>query len=341
MEEPLPASKEEFDNYYGTGKRDKSNAIELKINALGFDNLKRDIKLVFSEITNFCDTHLSGQILKRIVHPGAGGNPIKQDFYAIFMSFYELIIKENKMPFDNAALALSLDKIHNRLTRSRTYQTTSDRRTNINVCKGLFINHFKESDSTFRSSTSLTLDFQNYLMRSKVEASIYDYKQGLYSLDPNNRTFSEDTFDKKILRNISAMANLGKGRKGFLFLGVTDNESDTLKVENLDGLVAVPRYYDFGIVGLEREALLKGTSLDDYITFITNKISTSELPQDLKARVSKSVTPVTYHGYTVLMIEIQSGDSPVYYQDQMYERDGANCKVVTGAAQGNIFKLFQ
>lgn len=340
LDEPFPASKDEFDNYYGTGNNDKSNDIDVKINALGKDNLKKDILLVFSEITNFCDTHLNDNSLKSIVNPGAGGNPIKQDFYAIYMAFYELIIKQNKEPFDNKKIAESLNKIHNRLSRSRTYQTTADRRTNINVVKGVLEPHFKDADATFRSSTSMTLDFQNYLMRSKVESAIYDYKQGLYSLNPSKREFSEDTFEKKILRNIAAMANLGKSKKGFLFIGVTDKESDTVQVETLDNLVNTPRYYGFGIAGLEREAIIKGVSLDQYIAFIMDKISQSNLPKELKARVSKTATPITYHGKTVLMLEIESGNEPVYFNDKMYERDGANCKEVTGADQAKIFKLF-
>jgi hypothetical protein len=341
FDEPFPASKEEFDNYYGTGKSDKSNEIDIKINALGKDSLKKDILLVFSEIANFCDTHLGNNSLKQIVNPDAGGNPIKQDFYAIFMAFYELMIKQNKEPFDNVNIARSFNRIHERLTRSRTYQTTQDRRTNINVVKGVIEPHFKDADATFRSSTSRTLDFHNYLMRSKVEAATYDYKQGLYTLDPLNREFSEDTFERKILRNIAAMANLGKFKKGFLFIGVTDKESDTLQVEKLDKLQNSPRYYGFGIVGLEREAIIKGVSLDQYIAFIMDKISQSTLPRDLKARVSKSATPITYHGNTLLMLEIEAGNEPVYFNDKLYERDGSNCKEVTGADVAKIFNLFR
>jgi predicted HTH transcriptional regulator len=125
-----------------------------------------------------------------------------------------------------------------------------------------------------------------------------------------------------------------------LFIGITDNESDTLQVESLDGLTNVPRYHGFGIVGLERESKLKDVSLDDYIAFITEKISKSELPSDFLKRVSKAITPITYHDKTILMIEVECGDSPVYFKEKMYQRDGANCKEVTGSAQGDIFKLF-
>jgi hypothetical protein len=340
LETPFPASKKEFNNYYGSGDKDKSSEIELKINALGKENVKNDIKLVFSEISNFCSTHIVGTTLKRIVNPKAGGNPIKEDFYSIFMAFYDLIITDNKMPFDVKGILKALDNIHIRLSRDRNYTTTDSRVANISTCKGLLEKHFKKSDSTFRSKTSMTLDFQNFLMRSKVESAVYDFKQGLYSLNPKKREFSDKTFEDKILKNISALANLGKNKKGFLFLGVTDKEEHTLQVEKLDEMSDSPRYYGFGIVGLEREAKLKGVSLDDYITYITDKISNSDLDKELLKRVSKAYTPITYHNKTILMIEVECGTSPVYYKEEMFQRDGANCKKVTGSSQADIFKLF-
>lgn len=135
--------------------------------------------------------------------------------------------------------------------------------------------------------------------------------------------------------------NLGKEKKGYLFIGVTDKEDDTKQVEKLDGLVNCPRYYNFGIVGLEREAKIKGVSLDEYISFITDKISKSDLPNDLKTRITKSITPITYSGMTVLMIEVECGNEPVYYKDIMYARNGANCIEVKGSRQADIFQLFR
>ncbi|MEO0685010.1 MAG: hypothetical protein AAFY76_08195 [Cyanobacteria bacterium J06649_11] len=75
--------------------------------------------------------------------------------------------------------------------------------------------------------------------------------------------------------------------------------------------------------------------------FSSQTCSQSNLPSDLKARVSKSATPITYHGKTVLMLEVEAGQEPVYFNDKMYERDGANCKEVTGADQAKIFSLFR
>lgn len=341
LNQPFPASKTAFDNYYGSGQQDKSNDIDVKINAISVENIKKDIKLVFSEIFNFIDYHLDNERLKSVLNPKAGGNPVKEAFYTLFMGFYELMILENKIPFDYKNIKQSIKDMHSKLVKSSNYTTTADRRRNINICKGLIQDYFKPADKTFRSSTSYTIDFQAYLMKSKVEAAIYDFKQGLYTLNPKKREFLESTFEEKIIKNIAALSNLGKGKKGYLFLGVTDKEEDTKQVELLDGLANIPRYHNFGVVGLEREAKLRGVTLDEYISFITSKISASDLPNEVKTRVTKALTPITYHSQTILMIEVECGNEPVYYKDKLFARDGAKCVEVTGAKQADIFKLFQ
>ncbi|MGM9978043.1 MAG: DUF262 domain-containing protein [Clostridium sp.] len=341
FDRPFAASKKEFNNYYGSGDVDKSNDVEVKINALGKDNLKKDINIVFSEIFSFCENELNNRRLKNILNPNAGGNPVKEAFYTLFMAFYQLMIKENKVPFNYSEIVSAIQNLHSKIPKSNNYVTTPNRVKNINLTKGLIENYFKDSENTFRSPTTYIVDFQSYLMKSKVESAVYDYKQGLYDLSPVNRKFKESFFEEKIIKNIAALANLGKRKKGYLFIGVTDKEEDTKRIEKLDGLSNCPRYYNFGIVGLEREAKLKGVTLDEYISFITVKISQSELPGDLKTRITKVITPITYSGNTVLMIEVECGDEPIYYKDKMYSRDGANCIEVKGAKQAEIFKLFK
>ena len=336
---PFPSSRVAFDNYYGSGDDDKSNEIEVKLNAIGVKNIRTDILTVFSQIFDLVDYHFQEERLKTILNPSAGGNPVKEAFYTLFMAYYELMINENKEAFEHKKIKSSLKNIHAKLIKSRNYTTTEDRRNNINICKGLIQDYFKKTNSTFRSTTSYVIDFQAYLMKSKSEAAVYDFKQGFYTLNPKNREFDVDSF-KKILCNISALANLGKEKTGYLFIGVTDKEADTLQVEKLDLLTKVPRYHDFGVVGLEREAKIKSVSLDQYISFITGKINSSNLDSSLKTRITKEITPITYHGHTVLMITVTCGEEPVYFEDKLYERVGSSCNEVIGAKQKEIFKLF-
>ena len=338
---PFAASKEKFDNYYGKGTKDLSDEIEVKINQYGYDNIKNDIKIVYSTLLHFSENYLNGKKLKSLLNQKARGNPIKGDFYAVFMAFYELMILQNKEPHLYEDIVKSLENVHESLKQGAKTTTSHDREMNIKKCLGLIQDYFKKSDDLFRNTGSAALDFQNYLHRSKVEAADFDFKQGLYPLTKDERKFSDKIFEKKIIHNIAALANLGKNREGYLFIGVTDTESDTKRVEKLDNLTNVPRVNGFGVVGLEREAKLKGVSLDEYISHIVEKIGASKLPDWLKTKLTKTVTPITYHDFTVLMIKIESGSEPVYYNEKLFVRSGSSCVEVTGAATNSVYNLFK
>jgi predicted HTH transcriptional regulator len=160
-------------------------------------------------------------------------------------------------------------------------------------------------------------------------------------LNPSNRTFDNNCFEK-ICQNIAAMANLGKGKKGYIFLGISDKEKDTTHIEELDKISA-PRFFPFGIVGIEREAKIQGITLDNYILYISRKIRDSKLPEWLKTSINTALTPITYHDHTVLMIEIQAGKEPVWYDNKLYIRDGheKQPQELSGEKISAVYSLFQ
>lgn len=340
---PFAASKSKFDNYYGKGDVNKLDEIDVAITRYGENNLRKDIKNVLSLIQTAIAV-ASGtdqkNFLSKTLNPKAKGNTVKEPFYSLFMAFYELVIKESKEPFDYQEIFGAASDLASRIKMSSTV-TERNRVHNIGITKGLIQNYFKPSTATNRSSGSYALDFLNYLRRSRVESPNYDFKQGLYTLASSNRQFDEKAFEK-IIQNIAAMANLGKGKKGYIFIGVSDCEQDTKRIEQLDSVI-VPRVDPFGIVGLEREARLKGTTLDDYILSISRKIRDSELPESLKTRVNTSLTPITYEEYTVLILEVCAGTEPVWYKNKLFIRDGHEKKPqeVSGEQIAAVYSLFK
>jgi hypothetical protein len=341
---PFAASKQNFDSYYGKNDDDKSDKIELAIAKYGEYNLQKDIKTVLSQIKNaikaVANSNEKNFLINKLSRRAGVGNPVKEPFYTLFMTFYELIIKESKEPFDYEQIFAAISNLMSKIKMTSTVKI-ENRIYNINLTKGLIQNYFKHSDSPTRSSGSYAVDFEVYLRRSKTEAANYDFKQGLYNLDDKDRVFDGKNLDK-ILQNIAAMANLGKGKKGYIFIGVTDKEQDTKRIEQLDK-ISSPRFFSFGIVGLEREAHLKGTSLDDYILFISRKIRDSKLPEWLKTAVNTNLTPITYMDHTVLMIEAKAGDQPAWYGDKLYIRDGHEKKPqeVSGEQIAAVYSLFR
>ena len=340
LDTPFPASKEEYDRYYGKGDRDKSSDIETTINRYGADNLKKDIKSVFSNIKDITENHLGQMKLKMVLNPESGPNPVKEPFYTFFMAMYELIIKNSMEPFDIDSIVMAIQDLSSKTKVASHYVTSEDRKKNINTCRGLIQDYFKKSEDTERSAGTLAIDFENYLRRSRVEAPSYDFKQGLYSLNERDRSIKTELLEK-IFENLAALANPGKGKTGYLFIGVTDKEEDTKRIEKLDKLGDCPRVGHFGIVGLEREAVLQGTKIDAYISWITTKIRSSELPTWLKTQICTNITPIGYKGKTVLMIKVLSGNEPVWYKSKLFIRSGSSCIEVTGEEINSIYNLFK
>ena len=337
---PFPASREEFNHYYGKELPDKSSEIENAVSRYGGpENLKKDIKIVFSEIKEMVANHLAEKKLKSILNPKSGSNPAKEPFYTLFMAMYELMIKDEKNPFDIEKIFEAVYDIASKTKTPSHYATTKHRRKNIDVCKGLIQDYFKKTGSIDRSSGTLSIDFENYLKRSLTEASRYDFKQGFYSLDESKREFNKNMVEK-ILQNIAAIANIGKNQVGYLFIGVTDKEEDTKKIEKLDKIRNIPRIGHYGVVGLEREAKIRGVSLDNYLNNIYSEIRNSDLPDWLKTQLNSGAIPLTYRGFTVLMIMIRAGKEPVWHNGKMYIRDGPNCMEVIGPKIGSVYALF-
>lgn len=341
---PFPMSKNNLDSYYGKSEAPKSDEIELAIAKYGEENLQKDIKTVLSHIKNAIMAVHEGNeknfLRNKLSRRSGVGNTVKEPFYTLFMTFYELLIKQSKEPFDYEQIFVEVTGLMSKIKKSSTI-TTQNRVHNINLTKGIIENYFKHSNNTTRSSGSYAIDFEVYLRRSKTEAPYYDFKQGLYSLAPNNRQFDSRNLEK-IFQNIAALANLGKEKKGYIFIGVSDKEEDTKRIEDLDNITA-PRFYSFGIVGLEREALIKGTSLDDYILSISRKIRDSKLPEWLKTSVNTNLTPITYMEHTVLMIEVKAGNEPAWYGGKLYIRDGHEKKSqeVSGEQISAVYSLFR
>ncbi len=344
---PFAAKKDNFDSYYGKGDTDKSDEIELSVTRYGTEHLRQDVKAILSHIQNAVnslsstDSGNDKNFLRRILSRDGGvSNPVKEPFYTLFMAFYDLIIKESKEPFDYQGIFDAVTGLMEKIQVSSSI-TTDKRTKNINLTKGLIQNYFKLSTSTTRSSGSYAIDLENYLRRSKTEAPNYDFKQGLLSLNPSNRIFDDNCFNK-ICQNIAAMANLGKAKKGYLFLGISDTEKDTKIIENLDKISA-PSFFPFGIVGIEREAKIQKITLDQYILKISRKIRDSKLPEWLKTSINTALTSITYHDHTVLMIEIKAGNEPVWYDNKLYIRDGneKQPQELSGEKISAVYSLFQ
>ncbi|MEV7502774.1 hypothetical protein [Streptomyces sp. NPDC093018] len=122
---------------------------------------------------------------------------------------------------------------------------------------------------------------------------------------------------------------------------MADSEKDVQRIRQLDGVEPVKsRSSRFDIVGIGREAEVRGESLKAYFDWVSDKLAGSDLATDLRRRVASGISLVDYHGRAVILIEITPSHEPSFYKNVMYERSGSGVQVVEQADYMRLFQRF-
>ncbi|MBO1416291.1 DUF262 domain-containing protein [Streptomyces sp. FH025] len=328
---PFPASKEEFDDIYDA-QSEKHKRIERNLAAYGARRLEEEIQSVFSVLAEVADQQLpSPNGLRNLVRPGTGGNPIRTPFYAIFMSFFDLIVRQQKSPDDYESIVSALRGVSPRLKTARHYTSAEDRVSNIDAVTGLIQRHFvAKVPPAFGHGPGLALDFENSLRRSRIETSRYEFKQGLLRLD--NKREWDDLIFKRLAETICAIANVQPGVEGYLFIGVADKDADATRIQSLDGVesVKVGRYH---VVGIEREAKSKGIPLESYTQKFVTKISQQPISEPLATQILSGMDTIEYKGLSVLRVLIPGQSDVSYFDDRIFTRRGSSTEEIKDLKQ--------
>ncbi|CAM3513573.1 hypothetical protein GCM10016272_14150 [Psychrobacter glaciei] len=333
-DEPLAKSRELFNKIYDseTTEHTEFNNALIKY---GVERLIHEIKVTFSIIESvFDDTETT--IINTVNRKAR--NPAKESFFAIFMAFFHLIVKEEKSPADNEKIIQALLDLQKKMTSSANYSVTSDREKNINLTTGLIQRFFVKKDPpVLRHGSGLALDFENSIRRSKIESNRYECKQGLYDLSDLRRI--NDNLYKDMIQTICGIANIGPDEDGYLFIGVADKELDAVRIKSLDNIepkVINQRY----IVGIDRELKLLKGSLDDYINKLLGKISKSELSEPLKSQVLSQIDVIDYKGMTVIRLRVPKQNEMAFVGSSSFIRENSKTVELDGRKLISISKLF-
>lgn len=333
-DEPLAKSRDLFNKIYDseTSEHTEFNNALIKY---GVERLIHEIKVTFSIIESVFDdteTTIINTVNKK------SRNPAKESFFAIFMAFFHLIVKEEKSPADNEKIIHALLDLQKKMTSSANYAVTSDREKNINLTVGLIQGFFVKKDPpVLRHGSGLALDFENSIRRSKIESNRYECKQGLYDLS-NSRRINENLY-KDMIQTICGIANVGPDEDGYLFIGVADKELDAIRIKSLDQIepkVINQRY----VVGIDRELILLNGSLDDYINKLMGKISKSELSEPLKTQVLSQIDVVEYKGMTVIRLRVPKQKEMAFVGSSSFIRENSKTVELDGRKLISISKLF-
>lgn len=337
LNEPFAKSKEKLNELY---KSDSELYMKVEASLIAYpsENVHNEIKQVFSIIRETIEAYdPKPNALRNIVAPSKT-NPTKTSFYAIFMAFYDLLVRQNKSPVDSKGIIEALKNHQSEVIPSAHYAKSEDRVRNINKTIGLIQGYFAYKEpSALKHGSGLAIDFENSLRRSRIETPRYEFKQGLVGLvdDP---TFNSKLLDR-IVNTICGIANLGPTSEGFIYLGVADTKSDAERIKVLYGT----EYFeitDHYVVGIDREVQKMKLTTERYLEKIVDHIRSSGLPEPLKTQVLTQIDTVSYKNYTIVRIKVPTQSQMSFIGNDAYVREGNQTIKIEGKKIVAVNDLF-
>jgi hypothetical protein len=317
----------------------ESIAISALIGAYGQKKLENDFLRVYDEIRAVLDTQDSR--FTTLIKAGSGGRS-QRYFHVVFMAFFELMFRDRLCIKDRGMVADRLNGIgRNALSvpaGGGDWNRESKRRS-IDAVKGVLSSCFEKSSETEDfSQYGWASELETLLGNAVIEQQMFDCKQGFLLLDAT-RAFDARSFDK-ISKTLVAMANRGPGAVGHIVVGITDNSADARRVQQLDGISPII-YKGFHIVGIDREAIAQQKSLNDYVTWLIQRIrGTAKLDSKISQQVVSDARVVGYHNRAILVLRVLGQTEPTFFESALYERSGSETVEVPQAEYMRVFGRF-
>lgn len=336
---PVDGTRAYRDKLYDAADAE-SNEVNKLLHAYGVEKIAGEVKLVFSAFRSAVEgSSEDANHFRRTVYPKATSNAQKSPFYAAFMAFFDLIIKEEMYPDDPASVMNSLRNIAGKITVGQKQTKGEDRVTNVNQVKGLLRDSFVKKDVVaFSHGPGLILDFENSIARARTETSRYEFKQGILRLD-DGRKVDADVFSA-ILETICGIANTGPESDGFLYVGIADKEKDTKRIQELDEIDPVFVRH-VAVVGVGREATALKIGIDEYQKKFEDFFGNSDLSDPLKTMLSTSIDTISYKEMEVVRIRIPKQNVLSFVGDEAFLRVGSSTRKATGPQIAALAEKFK
>ena len=337
-ERPVEASGEHLDALYDP-LTEQSKSLNGKLIAFPRSRLMHEVMQVFSVVRNVIEMSNPERFhFRKTVYSKPTSNAQKQAFFAIFMGFYDLIMKQGYLPSAPDKIMPMLNNLSDRIDVGQKHVKADDRLNNVKVVKGLIVDCFAKGDvAALGHGPGMVFDFENSIRRAKAESSRYELKQGFLRLDDKRAV--DDGCLQAVVETICGIANLGLGANGFIYFGIADKLADASRISKLDGITPIELEH-IQIVGVDREAKVMGRPLDKYVKVFEENLANSNLSEPLKTQVQAGLDVVQYKGLSILRIHVPKQTAPSFVGDSCFFRQGSSTLKATGPQIAAIAKLF-
>lgn len=328
--EPRPAStSKNLDKFYN-----ENQIIDKAISKLGEEYVIKMFEAVFEEFRRTFESTSSS--FYRVLFKKETSY-LNRSFQVFFLAFYDLLVKEQFKILDYQKLCKSLEGIGDQyLTpNAESYKLSKKREDGVQVVKGLIRKYFVRRAENDPALNNGVLKLENILGGSQTENTNYDFKIGLHKIyDVGD--FDETCFEK-ILKTLSAIANISKDSIGYVIIGVADKKSDSESHEKFYN-VKSEIFKSFYITGVQEEAK-KYKSHDEYRNKIENKIRQSAIsPSKYIDQILRNIDYFDYYGKSILLLKIVTDGEPVKFGDHYYERQGTSTIQIPREKEVNLWQ---
>jgi len=335
LPEALLSSSDALDKFYGLKKSTRKEEIEIAIQKNNPEKIRLQFLRVYDQIRYTLDE--SGEKFNQLILD-QNAQKVPRYFQAVFLSFYDLMFKEQMEVANSPKLIGSLKNIgsHINITTGGNW-SAANKTKNIGAVKGIIASSFKKKDSIDPATDSWLTEFETLLTQSRTEQNLYDFKQGFTRLDGVGE-FDKESFNK-IIKTLTAIANYGPKAKGYICVGVTDRLADSQKVKELHNIDSIV-YRNFHITGIGHEASRIKGSLDAFFKWLIQEIQNQPIEQSVKDRISSEVRIISYSEKDVVIFSIQVARDPIMYDGNYYQRLGSNVDQVDSRSFPEFFRKF-
>ncbi|ATG91690.1 GmrSD restriction endonuclease domain-containing protein [Methylomonas koyamae] len=346
LDKGLRSSSEILNQLYGYGDYDNkstdaalSSQVELQIQKINEEIIISNIQLVFDKLIEVIN--ISGKTFNSLLFDNQQAK-IARYFQVVFLALYKLLIEENLDIIDRTKLIKHLDKAGDKtisLAAGGGNWSAKEKQTQINALCGVISDCFDKSQANDPARNQWITKFENILMQSSTEQTLYDFKVGLHSLAKEDNAFNQDAFSK-IIKTLTAMANTLPKASGYCIIGVADNENTAKSHEKKYNLKYI-KYSKFFVTGVNSEAEKYHTDIDKYFTKLSHLIKNEPISERDKDNISRNISIVNYFDKAVIVLKIESGDKPSVYQGKYFVRHGSNISEVAPENFSELFQRFQ
>lgn len=328
-----------LNRYYGYNKNplaesipEEVNRIQVCIDRIGEEKVIQQFEIVLSCIEEMI-VH-SGRNFRDIIGASTNLSDIGIQFEMIFLTIYRLMFIEGKKKYDIEGLYKSISSYSQLGNRIPKNQMNSVFKSIYGVIESNFENDGLEDPAT----DDWTRRTVNIIQKSRTEQTLYDFKVGFYDIE--TKKFNKKIFNK-VLKTLTAINNVGPGKKGYVIIGIADEEKDAKKYTEVFNLEYYRLEGSFPVVGIDHEAKLSGETIDIYTKNIKERIKHSKyLEEDYKVHLLENIsTPLLYNKQLIVLGT--NFNEPVQYDGEYYEREFTDVKKVPKNETRRLFGKFK